>query len=834
MNIIQKILISSLFCVVTILVSAGADISDSWASGDNRIVVTGSTALIPLIRKAAGIYEVMNPELSFSFNETGSVIGQAQVASGAAHIAVSDIPLASDYQTYPLTETAFVKLPVVLAAREVMITDLTTQQIKGIYKGQYQNWQELEGPDLPITVVLRSDFSGITRVLQNWLQAPLSPVNSIRASSNSAALEQVASIPGAITTAGGVHRGHDAQILSIDGCMPDLSASSNCDYPIFYNGRIIVNNHPTIQTAKFMSFFLSEQVLERTLSDTSLTPVKIVLPEGIKAIAAQDRARKARSSQALVLSGQILAGIALFLVGVRFISSSLKKVASRRIRKLFSRWSDNLGLGALWGFLSGAVAQSSSSAAFVLTGMVAGKIMNLKNALYILSWAEIGTTLLVFLATWNLNLAILYFLSISGLLYAFDKKGKYQQVLLAMFGLGLLLFGFDMIKSTAADLAQTLWIQNMMEMGTELPILLFLLGAVLRTLTQSSSTVALLTIPMAHAGIIDLNQVLLTFSGATAGSGISGIIMSSSISGMSRQVALVKSFADFSSSIVLVMLLQISMFIGDNSLNLIFKFLGNTVEEKAAWGFLFVKVMPGLIMLGFTSPLKRLAEKFSPPSKVETLARLKFVQENALQDPDTALQLTAKESDRVVSRLPSYLQPLRKEESDIQVHGELNDLHQAATELNGAINEIFTELFGQDMRKNDAETLIHIQNQHRIQENLEQQLYELTILLGQDLKNQELAKAQQMMIEGLHAILTFAAGTVEKTDIQDLKLLLNMTGDRSGLVAGMRKSYLGGSEIISPDSRSTFLHMTNVYQRIVWLLNSWTQSRINIVQSETN
>ncbi|MFN2343766.1 MAG: hypothetical protein ABR542_10440, partial [Desulfonatronovibrio sp.] len=123
-----------------------------------------------------------------------------------------------------------------------------------------------------------------------------------------------------------------------------------------------------------------------------------------------------------------------------------------------------------------------------------------------------------------------------------------------------------------------------------------------------------------------------------------------------------------------------------------------------------------------------------------------------------------KESDRIVSRLPSYLQPLRKEESKIQVHGSLDDLHQAALELNSGINEIFTELFGQDMRKNDAETLIHIQNRHRTQETLEQQLYELTLLLGQDLKNPELTKAQHMMIEGLHTILTFAADTVENAD----------------------------------------------------------------------
>ncbi|WP_045210569.1 Na/Pi symporter [Desulfonatronovibrio magnus] len=832
MNIFRKFPAGLLLCVVFILIFFTGSISDLWASRDNRITVSGSTVLMPAVREAAGMYEVISPGVRFSFHETGSVIGQAQVASGAAHLAVSDLPIVPDYQTYPLLEINFVRLPVTFLSNQSMIRNLSTQQIKGIYNGQYHNWKEFGGPDLPIIVVLRSDFSGITRVMRDWLQGTEDPVRSVRVSTNPRALEQVASIPGALSAVGGLPANGETSILSIDGCMPGTAVSSECEYPLFYYGRIILHNQPSVEAAKFISFFLSQEVQERVLSGTSLTPVSPLIPKEIEALTAHIQQTQLISSRGLVLSGQIFAGIALFLVGVRFISSSLKKVANRRIKKLFSRWSDNLGVGALWGFLSGAVAQSSSSAAFVLTGMVAGNIMKMKSALYILSWAEIGTTLLVFLATWNLNLAILYFLSISGLLYAFDKKGKHQQILLSMFGLGLLLFGFDMIKSTAADLAQTLWVQNLMTMGTELPILLFLLGAVLRTLTQSSSTVALLAIPMAHAGILDLSQVLLTFFGAAAGSGISGIILSSNISGMSRQVALVKSMADFISSIGLVMLLQAGTVWGNNTIDMVFQFFGNTIEEKAAWGFLFVKAMPGLIMLSLTTPLKRMAEQFSPPSRVETLARLKFVQENALQDPDTALQLTARESERIVSRLPSYLQHLRTEEADTQVLGRLEELHQAAQELNSGINEIFTELFGQDMRKSDAELLIIIQNQHKIQENLETQLYELTLLLGQDLQNPELAKVQHSMIEGLHTILAVAAESAEKADPQDLRMLLNMTGDRSGLVAGMRKSYLSGSENISAHSRSTFLHMTNVYQRVVWLLHSWTESRIKVVEME--
>ncbi len=820
------------FSLVAVLACLCSPAHTSWSSMDKNLVVSGSTTLLPLIKRTAGMYAVMNPEVSFAFQATGSLIGQAQAASGAASMAVSDLPLIQDHQTDPLLEIPFVRLPVFLAANGSEQTSLTSAQARGIFNGRYQNWKELGGPDLPITVVLRSGFSEIMQVVQGWLGQVPDPHFPVRVTSHAEAMEYVQANPGAISAVGGMPSGPGAEVLSLDNCLPAGNDSLNCSYPLFTDSRLLVREPVSPATAEFITFLLAPEVMDRILSDTPYKPLSHDLPEEVIQAAARYEPSAARHNKAWELSARILAGIALFLVGIRFISTSLKKVAGRKIRKLFARWSESIGMGALWGILSGAVGQGSSSAAFVLTGMVSSKIMGLKNALYILSWAEIGTTFLVFLATWNIHIAILYFLSVSGFLYAMDKKGRNQQVLLAMFGLGLVLFGFDMIKSASTDLTQSLWVQNLMELGADIPILLFALGALLRVLTQSSSTVALLSIPVAHAGILDLNQVLLTFLGATAGSSITGLIMSGNAAGTARQVTLVKSSADFISSLSLVLLLLAGSIWWDYGIEQLFSFMGQTIEEKAAWAFLLVKAAPGITMFILSSPLRRLAEKVSPPTRVESLARLRFVQENALQDPATALHMTARESDRIITRLPSYLQPLREEESHLQVHGRLDELHQAAKELNHSINDIFTELFGQDMRRQEAELLIHTQNQHRVLENLEEQLYELACLLGQDMKNQHMDKIRHLTVEGLYTILTIAGETVENNDPAEWELLLNMTGDRSGVVAELRKSYLSREQDISPDSRSLFLHMTNIYQRTVWLIHSWAQLRLQLLKAE--
>ncbi len=135
------------------------------------ITLGGSTALQSLMGKVAASYEQQCPEASItvinSTNQTGtqnndinkSEAGLDSVEDGSINIGTSDTFATSDKSDLVDHEIA-ASVFVVILNRDVQITNLTTNQIKGIYAGKYKNWQELGGPDLPIRPLSRGSGSG--------------------------------------------------------------------------------------------------------------------------------------------------------------------------------------------------------------------------------------------------------------------------------------------------------------------------------------------------------------------------------------------------------------------------------------------------------------------------------------------------------------------------------------------------------------------------------------------------------------------------------------------------------------------------------------------------
>jgi phosphate:Na+ symporter len=55
------------------------------------------------------------------------------------------------------------------------------------------------------------------------------------------------------------------------------------------------------------------------------------------------------------------AGLGLFFSGIKILGSSMKNLASHKLRILIAKWTSNPFLGAFWGFVSGAITQSSNT-----------------------------------------------------------------------------------------------------------------------------------------------------------------------------------------------------------------------------------------------------------------------------------------------------------------------------------------------------------------------------------------------------------------------------------------------------------------------------------------
>lgn len=89
----------------------------------------------------------------------------------------------------------------------------------------------------------------------------------------------------------------------------------------------------------------------------------------------------------------LLGGLALFLYGMQMMSSGLESIAGNRMKQILEKLTANRFLGVLVGAVITAVIQSSSATTVMVVGFVNSGMMTLKQAVWIIMGANIGTTI---------------------------------------------------------------------------------------------------------------------------------------------------------------------------------------------------------------------------------------------------------------------------------------------------------------------------------------------------------------------------------------------------------------------------------------------------------
>jgi phosphate:Na+ symporter len=683
--------------------------------------------------------------------------------------------------------------------------------------------------------VERLDVSGIQFVVNSYfLQEERMRRDILPAGSSEEVEKLVASTPGAIGfLAGTAARGSGVKRLALDGVQPTAENVQNNSYPLLTRSRIILARNPRPSVEAFARLVTGGRFANRL---QALGFVPLIKGSDAAISSGEARAPEPSSSNPWEMLGLSLAGIGLFLVGVRFVSNSLKRMANRRLRMILARWTKSPFLGAVWGILCGAVSQSGTSSGFLLAGFVASGMLPLRNAMFILSWSEVGTSLLVFVATAGIKLVILYFLAFSAIALSLDKRWKYDSIVTACMGLGLLLFGFDMVTSAAVKLTELVWIQRLMGVTANSLLLLFFLGAALRVATQSSSAVAILSIPLMNSGILSLPQCIAMVCGTSLGGALAGLLLSGDLKGLTRQLILHKGITDTFSGVFFFGLLLVNDGRGEPLLIKGLGLLATSVGGRIAFMFLAARLLPTLISFLFGKPLRALVERFSPVTPEEELAQFKYLNDQVLENPESAIELAALESGRIMERLPRYLDAVRQEEAMAEICGaspldrrddrtgaiKLDDLHNASSQIGKEINDVLTDLFSCDVGYESSERLLQVQNRHQAVMDLAATVRDLVDHLKANLNVQGLDTLCFSMGEGLHAMLHLAAETAASADADDYELLLQLTSDNGNLMESVRNSYLQKEENISSEAREALLRLTNCFQRAVWLLHRWT------------
>ena len=206
----------------------------------------------------------------------------------------------------------------------------------------------------------------------------------------------------------------------------------------------------------------------------------------------------------LVLS--LLGGLALFMYGMQMMSSNLEAVAGNRMKQILERLTANRFLGVLVGAGITALIQSSSATTVMTVGFVNSGLMTLKQAVWIIMGANVGTTITGQLIALDIGALAPLIAFVGVMLLIFVKNKKIQHVGGIIAGIGVLFIGMGMMSDAMVPLRDS---QTFIHMVTKFsnPILGILVGAVFTAVIQSSSASVGILQALAMGGVINIHSV---------------------------------------------------------------------------------------------------------------------------------------------------------------------------------------------------------------------------------------------------------------------------------------------------------------------------------------
>ncbi len=192
-------------------------------------------------------------------------------------------------------------------------------------------------------------------------------------------------------------------------------------------------------------------------------------------------------------------GLGLFLFGMGIMSEGLRKVASRRVRRLLTLLTRRRIIAVLLGAVTTCLIQSSSAMTVMTVGFVNAGLMTLKQALCIVLGANVGTTFTAWLvsglAVFEITTYSLPAIGVGFLIRTLGKTQKIRNVGQVILGFGILFTGIDFMKQAFGPLHESEQVQQaLISLGGK-PYLGVLAGAIITMLFQSSSaTIAMVQI----------------------------------------------------------------------------------------------------------------------------------------------------------------------------------------------------------------------------------------------------------------------------------------------------------------------------------------------------
>jgi len=235
--------------------------------------IKGSDTMVHLMSNLAESYMNSHPGVSIAVTGGGSGTGIAALLNGTTDICASsramkdkEITLAESKNIHPASTIIGMDGLAVMANPANPVSELTMEQLKKIYTGEYTRWSEVGGPDQPIILLSRESNSGTYVYFQEHVleKADFSP--RARLMPSTAAIAQSVQEDKWAIGYGGVAYAEQGGVKTIkikaspesEGVLPSEATVHDGTYPIARPLFLYTNGDPTGVLNDFVDFCLTD------------------------------------------------------------------------------------------------------------------------------------------------------------------------------------------------------------------------------------------------------------------------------------------------------------------------------------------------------------------------------------------------------------------------------------------------------------------------------------------------------------------------------------------------------------------------------------------------
>mgnify|MGYP000899067875 CR=1 FL=1 len=384
----------------------------------------------------------------------------------------------------------------------------------------------------------------------------------------------------------------------------------------------------------------------------------------------------------------LLAAIALLVWGTHLVRTGVLRVFGANLRQILAHSMGNRFTAALSGIGVTALVQSSTATSLMTSSFVGQGLITLPAALAIMRGADIGTSLMSVLFSFDLSWLSPLFIFVGVVMFLSTKDGTAGRIGRVLIGLGLMLLALRLVVDATEPLLASPVVRSLLAAVSSDVLMEITLGMVLAILAYSSLAVVLLIAALAASHVIQMDVALGLVLGANLGSGALAVLTTSKSAIEVRQVT-VGNFVFKLMGVVLAAPL----------VGLWLRHVQPSMPDATQGVVLFhlaFNVAMSVAFIGLTQLVAKAMEKLlpKPPAQPAERTRPQHLDPSALSTPSLAISCAAREAlhqaDVVETMMLGIMTVIKN--NNLQLADELRKMDDTVDRLYSAIKYYLTKI----------------------------------------------------------------------------------------------------------------------------------------------